>query len=143
MCKHIRNNGLKCKIKSKSDYCHIHKKYQIDEFKQNEIKNLNKVIEKKHLKYKKLLEIKQDMINELLIESEIKERYIQEYGRVNLELKNKIQQLEIDAKNYQIIRQFEKEKQELINKGIDIYNYKNDEWHQKRYYRNLIAHPVN
>ena len=30
-----------------------------------------------------------------------------------------------------------------INKGIDIYNYKNEEWHQKRFNRNLIAHPVN
>ena len=135
MCKHILKNELKCKIKSKGDYCHIHKKYQIDEFKQNEIKNLNKVINNKRLQYEKILQLKQDDINQLLIENEIKERYISE-------LKNKIKQLEIDAKNYQIIKQFEKEKQELINKGIDIYNYQNDEWHQKRYLRNNLAHSI-
>jgi hypothetical protein len=127
MCKHIKSNKEKCKIKSKGDYCHIHKKYQIDEFKQNEIKNLNKVIEKKRIQYEKILELKQDDINELLIENE--------------ELKNIIKQLEQDAKNYKIIKEFEKEKQELINKGIDIYNYQNNEWHQKRFLRNLTAHP--
>lgn len=135
MCKHIKSNKEKCKIKSKGDYCHIHKKYQIDEFKQNEIKNLNKVINNKRIQYEKILQLKQDDINQLLIESEIKERYINE-------LKNKIKQLEIDAKNYQIIKQFEKEKQELINKGIDIYNYQNDEFHQRRFLRNALSHSI-
>jgi vacuolar-type H+-ATPase subunit I/STV1 len=146
MCKYIKSNKEKCKIKSKGEYCHFHKKYEIDQFKQNEIKNLNKVINNKRLQYEKLLEIKQDMINELsaslseltvrgVIENEMKDREIQE-------LKNRIKQLEQDAKNYKIIKQFEKEKQELINKGIDIYNYQNDEWHQRRQQRNLVAHAI-
>jgi hypothetical protein len=135
MCKYIKSNKEKCKIKSKGEYCHIHKKHQIDEFKQNEIKNLNKVINNKRLQYEKILQLKQDDINELLIENEMKERKIQE-------LKNRIKQLEQDAKNYKIIKQFEKEKQELINKGIDIYNYQNDEFHQKRYLRNQLSHAI-
>ena len=43
MCKYIKSNKEKCKIKSKGEYCHFHKKYEIDQFKQNEIKNLNNI----------------------------------------------------------------------------------------------------
>ncbi len=83
----------------------------------NEVKNMNKTLEKKAL----IIKYKDEEIKALI--------------------KAKAE-LEEDAKNYQIIKQFEKEKQELINKGIDIYNYQNEEWHQKRYYRNLVAHPI-
>lgn len=83
----------------------------------NEVKNMNKTLEKKAL----IIKYKDEEIKALI--------------------KAKAE-LEEDAKNYQIIKQFEKEKQELINKGIDIYNYQNEEWHQKRYYRNLAAHPI-
>ena len=84
----------------------------------NEVKNINKTLEKKVL----IIKYKDEEIKALM--------------KVNKEL-------EEDAKNYKIIKEYELEKQELINKGIDIYNYKNEEWHQKRFNRNLIAHPVN
>ena len=82
----------------------------------NEVKNLNKTLEKKVL----IIKYKDEEIKALM--------------KVNKEL-------EEDAKNYKIIKEYELEKQELINKGIDIYNYKNEEWHQKRYLRNQLSHP--
>lgn len=156
MCKYIKSNKEKCKIKSKGDYCHIHKKYQIDEFKQNEIKNLNKVINNKRIQYEKILQLKQDYINQLLIESEIKESYIKsqrfeiedlksqlETARwANHELNNQNQELKDDATKYQIIKEYEKYKNDLILKGVNIYNYNNNEFQNRRHYRNRIAHPI-
>lgn len=83
----------------------------------NEVKNLNKTLEKK------VLIIKQK--NEELKQKD-----------------TKIKELEEDATNYKIIKEYELEKQELINKGVNIYNYRNNEFHEKRYLRNQLSHPV-
>lgn len=85
------------------------------ELRSNEVKNINKTLEKKAL----IIKYKDEEIKALM--------------------KAKAE-LEEDANNYRIITEYEKEKQELINKGIDIYNYQNDEWHQRRQHRNLVAH---
>lgn len=82
----------------------------------NEVKNMNKTLEKKAL----IIKYKEEEIKALI------------------KSKN---ELEEDANNYRIIKEYEKEKQELINKGIDIYNYQNEEWHQKRFLRNQLSHP--
>ena len=83
----------------------------------NEVKNMNKTLEKKAL----IIKYKEEEINVLM--------------KINKEL-------EEHAKNYKFIKEFEKEKQDLINKGINIYNYQNNEWHQKRYLRNNLAHAI-
>jgi predicted nucleic acid-binding Zn-ribbon protein len=56
------------------------------------------------------------------------------------QLQKSIDSMQKDYDNYQIIKQYEKEKSELITKGIDIYNHYDDEFHNKRYQRNQLAH---
>jgi small-conductance mechanosensitive channel len=85
----------------------------------NEVKNINKTLEKKAL----IIKYKDEEIKALM--------------------KAKAE-LEEDANNYRIITEYEKEKQELINKGIDIYiyEYNNPEFYKRRLRRNLAAHPI-
>lgn len=84
----------------------------------NEVKNMNKTLEKKAL----IIKYKDEEIKVLM--------------------KAKAE-LEKDANNYRIIIEYEKEKQELINKGIDIYNYEynNPEFYKLRLRRNQLSHP--
>ena len=83
----------------------------------NEIKNLNKTIEKKN-----------NVIADLLREVS--------------NIKKKKQEMEEDFNNYQIIKNFEKKKAELINQNIDIYNVNDQDFHNMRWLRNQLAHPI-
>jgi len=87
------------------------------DYQKNEISNLNKTIENKN-------------------------NFIKEKNNKIIELEEKINSLKEDYDKYQIIKEFEKEKNDLINQGIDIYNYYNDDYHNKRYQRNLVAHAI-
>jgi len=100
-----------------------------------EIKNLNKTVEKKVFLIKELRKTNQDIINNHLIENEINRG---ELAQAN----DKIKQMQEDYDKYQIIKKFELKKQTLINKGIDIYNYYDEEFHKQRLYRNCLSHPV-
>jgi protein tyrosine phosphatase len=119
-------------MSGKAKFCHFHKKDNLVELKSLEIKNLNKTIERKNSKlnqevklvkdrYERLLELKQDEINEL-----------------NLEINH----MWDDYHRYQEIVAYETYKQELINKGVDIYNYCNADFHKHRQKRNALAHRV-
>jgi len=122
MCNYVLKSGRLCLIKhKKNDFCHIHFNIQAND----EIKNQNKLI--KSNQYLKQ-EIK-NLNNTLRVSSET----------INSQVK-KIDSMQKDYDNYQIIKQYEKKKNELINKGIDIYNYYDDEFHNKRYQRNQLAH---
>lgn len=92
-----------------------------------EIKNLNKTIERKVILIKELRKTNQDIINNHLIELE--------------EANDKIKSMQEDYDKYQIIKQFDKKKAELIKKNINIYTLKDDNFHNQRYLRNQIAHP--
>lgn len=117
MCNQILKSGLQCKIKSKTKLCHIHMKKDLLTKKQNEITNLNKSLEKKSEIIKTLLK---EISNQRLINNNMKEDY----------------------NNYQIIKEYEKQKNDLIMKGINIYNYNDQDFHNKRQLRNYLAHAV-
>ena len=124
MCEQILKSGLQCKIKSKTKLCHIHIKKALFNKKQNEIINLNKSLEKKS-----------EIIKELY-----KEISTYKIKLFSLQEDNNI--MKKDYENYQIIKEYENQKNKLILKGIDIYNYDDKEFHNKRYLRNYLAHAV-
>lgn len=134
MCNQILKSGLQCKIKSKTKLCHIHMKasaisdYAVQKDlltkKQNEIINLNKSLEKKS-----------DIIKELYKEISI-------YKIKLFSLQEDNNNMKEDYNNYQIIKEYEKQKNDLILKGINIYNYNNTDFHNKRHLRNHLAHAV-
>lgn len=94
MCKYILKSGNQCKLSPKIVYCHIHSKIVIKDNLKKEIINLNKTIEKKVNKIKELennLEFFKSEVNEL------HNKYRDDYNK------------------YQIIKQYELLKNELIN----------------------------
>jgi len=99
-----------------------------------EIKNLNKTIEKKVILIKELRKTHQDIINNHLIENEFNRRELEEANY-------KIKQMQEDYDKYQIIKNFDKKKSDLIKQNVDIYNINDDDFHNQRYHRNLLAHP--
>ena len=141
MCNKVLKTGLICKIKSKSNFCHIHKKYEIDEYKKQEIINLNSTINKKCQIISNLKNIQKENLsfklknNNLNIENN-------ELNIENEKLKNELLKYKDDYNKYQIIKEFEIRKNNLIKKGIDIYNYKDKDFHNLRYKRNEVAHLI-
>jgi len=94
MCKYIKKNNEKCKLSPKMTYCHIHKKIIIKNNLKKEIINLNKTIEKKT-----------NQIKELNNNLEF----------FKLELNKIYETYKTDYDKYQIIKQYEILKNELIN----------------------------
>jgi hypothetical protein len=118
----------------------------------NEVKNLNKTLEKKVLIIKsqgvEIEDLKAQLKTTLWVSQQKNETLLKEQVKSATLLKelkqkdNKIQELEEDATNYKFIKEYELEKQELINKGVNIYNYYNDEFHKNRQIRNVLAHRI-
>jgi hypothetical protein len=100
----------------------VNKLLTFQEHQKVELTNLYKTIEKKNKTLKE------------------KEEY---FMNIILKLQNTINTMKDDYDNYQYIIKYEKNKQELINKGINIYNYNNDEFHKNRQTRNFLAHRIN
>lgn len=128
MCNFITKQG-QCKLSKKLDLCHIHikaKKLRQVMYKDVEIKNLNKSIDKKNLKCKEIqnqlencilnnltqrLEIKR--LNERIRELEIRDAERTEEFSNLMEEKNVLQS---DSDDYQQIKSFER-----IKKSIKVY----------------------
>jgi len=162
MCNFIKKDNTQCQIISKNDYCHIHERFILkkqNEEKQkeikkqetenitklkSEIKNLNKALETKAEKHKK--DIKNtEMRYEILLE--IKERDISElnqaFNDLKYQLKTQIKlnnKMKEDYDKYQKIKKFENIKNKLIKKNINILEYHDQEFHDLRWERNILAH---
>lgn len=117
MCNQITKSNEKCKLEPNKPYCHIHKKLIIKHNLKKEIINLNKTIEKKSLENKELKKNLEFFKNE-----------------VN-ELNNKINSMIDHYNKYEVIKNYNKLKNELININPQLTPYKilNDP-----YYKNLI-----
>lgn len=108
--KHIKNvddHNLLLKTYDKSIELCLKQEDKINKLKQ-EIKNLNKTIEKKVNTIKDLTQFK-------------------ESNKVKLELLNKV-------------KEYELEKQQLINNNIDIIYYDDPDFHNRRLERNRLIH---
>lgn len=134
MCNFITKRG-QCKLSKKRDLCHIHikaKKLRQVVYKDSEIKNLNRSIDKKNLKCKEIqdqlencilnnltqrLEIKR--LKEQIYELEIRDaERLEEISTLNEE-KNVLQS---DFDDYQRIKDFERIKK-LIKKYVDTTDF--------------------
>ena len=158
-----------CKIPTKKAYCHIHKIKQSIVYRDNcklvnemnkmvsddlhneklfnnqkdllnkfskkndqlktEIKHLNKSLEKKN----KIIQDKDIQIDKLSNKSK---KYMQDI----INIFDQIEKMETDYNNYQVIKEFERLKNQLEKQNIDIYNYDNSYYHQLRVKRNYIVH---
>lgn len=93
----------------------------------NEIKNLNTSLRRQSQTIEKTvkdLRSKNNVINDLLLET------------------HNLQAMRSDYDKYQVIKEFELEKKKLIDSGIDIYNYYDNDFHTKRFNRNKYAHLI-
>lgn len=150
MCNFIKANNEKCGISNgKNLYCHIHIKYitvhnlkncllEKDlhlEHAKSEIRNLNKSIQKKASLHKKQINLKE----EIIVQLKAKQDKLMEV--INNSTKA-IHRMREDYNKYQKIKSFERKRQELIDNGIDIYNYYDYKFHQERLLRNKLAHEI-
>jgi hypothetical protein len=166
MCEFIKKNGKQCMISSKNSYCHIHKNY-VNEIKHKEIKKEKEIVEEltkddKIIKYKKeiislnktlsnkadkhkeqikniekrydtILEIKNKEIKDLL-------DLINDKENINKSLTEQVKNMLKDYNYFQIVRSYEKQKETLNKKNIDVLTYKNKQFQDLRFRRNYIVH---
>lgn len=150
MCNFIKSNNAKCGISSGSNlYCHIHVKYitvhnlqncllEKDlhlKHAKNEIRNLNKSIQKKTSLHQKQINLREDIIVQLKAKQD-------ELIEIITNSTKTIHRMQEDYNKYQMIKSFERKRQELIDNGIDIYNYNDYKFHQERLLRNKLAHEI-
>jgi cell division protein FtsB len=119
MCNYIKNNKEKCKLSPQLLYCHIHKKLIIKNNLKKEIINLNKTILKKVDKIKELEQNLEFFKNEV---NELQKKYKTDYDK------------------YQIIKQYEILKNQLININPDSSPYK---ILSDYYYKDIIKQKFN
>jgi len=155
-------NTRKCKLAPKKTLCHIHNKSNQSDFIKIidlEIKNDN--LEKKISKMSKVQEnAKLELTNlyktiekknrglkekdEALLKEQTKSAsLLDEISKLKFTLKqqtNKINNMTEDFNNFQVIKKYEKTKQELLKKNIDILSFKNPQFHKLRLDRNYIVH---
>ena len=170
MCNFQITPTRQCKISPKKDLCHIHQKKSTLRNKDEELKDacliitLNQKIDilSDLIKInKKEYDILYDQHIKNIDQHNVLLTFVEKINQQNTNAKNEIKNLnktvlkksdtqkqlqksidsmQKDYDNYQIIKQYEKEKSELITNGIDIYNHYDDEFHNKRYQRNQLAH---
>jgi hypothetical protein len=154
------NNTRKCKLAPKKSLCHIHNKYNQNEPRQNDLIKIidleikNEQLEKKIYKMSKFQD-NQRLVSErqssalcaakieltnLYKTIEKKNIGLREKEHEISKLKYKINNMTEDYNNFQIIKQYEKTKQELLKKNIDILSFKNSQFHKLRLDRNYIVH---
>lgn len=152
MCNFMINNTRKCKLAPKKSLCHIHITRQ-NESRQNDLIKIidleikNEQLEKKISKMSKFQDnVKIELTN---LYKTIEKKNIglrekeNEISKLKLTLEQqskKINNMTEDYNNFQIIKQYEKTKQELLKKNIDILSFKNSEFHKLRLDRNYIVH---
>lgn len=126
-----------------------------------EITNLNQSIIKKNDYIKELKELKEinnqsiideNILNELeeikkinkqlLIEKNNQKQNILYHKRRVKEKEQIIQDMKDDYNNFQLIKKYEKEKDNLIKKNIDLYSYNDNNFQKLRKDRNYIVHQL-
>lgn len=154
MCNYLVSQNIKCKISPNKPFCHLHvnkkPKYlheyeKVDKILELDIikaknEKLNDKIDKKN-KQINTLEEKIKTLNAIIKQKNIKidESSASYKAEIN-ELKKINKSMEEDYKNFQIIREYENIKHNLIKQNIDIYNFNDDEFHKLRLDRNIIVH---
>lgn len=126
MCNEVATTTKQqCKISKNKSICHMHKKKKILGYVKNEIKNLNRTIEKKNSKIKdldnqidiKTIKIKQ--LNKDIYELKIEKSELQEENDI---LREENEAMKEDFNNYQFIKRFEAIKYNL-KEYINIKDY--------------------
>lgn len=142
MCNYLLKNGIHCKIKTKNNYCWMHKNSNqghVALVKKNEnLKELNNKLINIINEFKQKIETLENKNKNYKIEIINKDKLLKQHRNNFSELINEIENLKelnenmkIDYNNYQIIKKFEIEKNNL---SIEEYN-------KRRIERNKIAHP--
>jgi len=146
MCKFQTRNNTMCKIASKdNEYCHIHRKIiatqKLNSFdlklsqSKNEIRNLNKTIQRKTKFFRNEIVKKEETIENL------KDQIEDLRDSISSHIKT-INMMKEDYDKYQLIKAYELKKKKLLENGIDIFKYNDQEFHYQRKLRNKLAHEV-
>lgn len=149
MCNAKTINNQKCSLQPYKPLCHIHLKIQNKQ--QNEIL-INKFIEKLKLNntdYKNLFNSHEKQSNEIknlnktiqLKTFKNRDNKMKLLSKIN-KLENENNEMREYYNNYKIILEYENTRQNLIINNIDIYTYNDNEFHELRKKRNLLAHKI-
>jgi hypothetical protein len=153
-----------CLLAKTKDVCHIHKNMKpkrnlptvkvfknefLDALKIIDLENKNSKLEKKMIKMTRFQDNQKVELTNLYKTIEKKNKVLKDKEEHILKLqnelesaKNTINTMKDDYNSYQYIIKYERNKQELINKGVNIYKYYNNEFHKNRQIRNVLAHRI-
>src|SRR5208283_4026474 len=146
MCNFIikkqHEENRKCKLQPNKNFCFIHKYKEpliisVDTSQlEDKTKAINSVkIQLTHLY--NVLEKRNNTIKELIKDRKLSE--IKYNENLNL-LQKQNNNMKEDYNNFQVIKEYERIKHNLLKKNIDILNFKNAEFHRLRLDRNFIVH---
>ncbi len=117
----------------------IKKNEIIKELKDKKLENTQSIIDENILN--ELNEIKK-INKQLLIEKDNQRQQILYYKNKNKEKEQTINKMKDDYNNFQLIKKYEKEKDNLIKKNIDLYSYNDNNFQKLRKDRNYIVHQL-
>lgn len=153
MCNYMIEQNRQCLLAKNKEICHIHKNMKpktvkvfqneyLDALKIIDLENKNSKLEKRVNKLLIFQDNQKVELTNLYKTIEKKNKALREKEEHILKLQNTINTMKDDYDSYQYIIKYERNKQELINKGVNIYNYYNDEFHKNRQIRNVLAHRI-
>ena len=129
MCKAIsKKSGKQCKLAPKKEYCHIHKEKPIQSQRISLIQS------------DQLVDKLQITIIERELAIQLTEDYLQEVKAQLKQAQTQIKLMKDDYKSYQVIKQYEREREQLLQKKVDLNRYDNYQFHELRKYRNYLVH---
>lgn len=161
MCNYLISENRTCKLSPNKPLCHLHvnkqarflheyekvdKDIEIDTYKAKNDK-LNDKIKKKNIQINQLEtiiknlkeEIKQKNITVNSVKEsneKIKNNLLSEINA----LKNLNKSMYEDYNDYQIVKNYERLKNKLINNNVDLKKYHDNDFHELRFKRNFIVH---
>ena len=161
MCNYLVGKNIKCKISPNKPFCHIHinkkpkylheyekvdKDIEIDTYKTKNDK-LNDKIKKKNIQINQLEAIIKNLKEEIKQKNIIVNSSKESNEKVKNELLSEITALKNlnksmyeDYNDYQIVKNYERLKNKLINDNVDLKKYHDNEFHELRFKRNFIVH---
>lgn len=150
MCNYLIEQNRQCKLAKNKELCHFHKNMKpkifknelLDDLKIFELNDKNFKLEKKVDKLLNFQNNQKAEITNLYNVIQKKNKLLRESEEYIIKLKITINNMKDDYDNYQHIINYEKMKNKLLNAGIDIYKYNDDEFHKNRQIRNALAHKI-
>lgn len=133
MCNAFTKRNKRCSLAPKKQYCHIHTKSHHD-------KPSHQLIDMLQSQRTSLLQSFQITIIERELALELTEKHLEEVKSKLKQAQMQIKLMKVDYNAYQIVKQYERSRAELVKQKVDLSQYNNNQYHELRKRRNYLVH---